>query len=410
MASDAGPFYFAWVDAGESTFGPQHAREDEEILRFTRELVEGQFGRLTIDVRNPRVGPLAPDRKIWAWFSWQSDSDLVPLFFGRLIAVPTNIIGEVVTMTLVARPSDWVAQKTALAASLRVLPYYDEIFVDEKFHEDPDVVLEGYSATWHVDHLTHAVTISDHLIGEAGVIVFNEADAIYDSVDLQIDRPPLRAVTVNADIPWTQRSSNTIDMGSRTFVTYTGESLLNGWPKTGDSLAGGYYVVDAAASDDRRVGSIEPVNWSITWTNRQQKHRDGDVMSFSESFSGPTRSDGGGPDGGTEVSEYGENVIGDPATGTPASFSRTRIALMVPLWQVSTRLVLGIDAERDRKDTISLTVAADLQPVLHDHPDLATSISTKVMERRGSLESLKEASREEAQRTILSRIRAYFGL
>jgi small-conductance mechanosensitive channel/CRP-like cAMP-binding protein len=62
-------------------------------------------------------------------------------------------------------------------------------------------------------------------------------------------------------------------------------------------------------------------------------------------------------------------------------------------------------------DVVAVEIAKGaLRPVLHDHPGLATSISTKVMERRGSLESLKEASREEAQRTILSRIRAYFGL
>jgi CRP-like cAMP-binding protein len=51
-----------------------------------------------------------------------------------------------------------------------------------------------------------------------------------------------------------------------------------------------------------------------------------------------------------------------------------------------------------------------LQPVLHDHPDLAAAISKEVAERRGSLESLRMASNEEAEQTVLSRIRAYFGL
>ena len=51
-----------------------------------------------------------------------------------------------------------------------------------------------------------------------------------------------------------------------------------------------------------------------------------------------------------------------------------------------------------------------LQPVLHAHPELADAISAKVSERRGNLDSLKNASNDEAQRTILSRIRTYFGL
>jgi hypothetical protein len=48
--------------------------------------------------------------------------------------------------------------------------------------------------------------------------------------------------------------------------------------------------------------------------------------------------------------------------------------------------------------------------VLRDHPDLAASITAKVMERRDSLDSLRSASNEEAQRTVLSRIRNWFGL
>lgn len=50
-----------------------------------------------------------------------------------------------------------------------------------------------------------------------------------------------------------------------------------------------------------------------------------------------------------------------------------------------------------------------LQPVLQSHPDLAAAISARVVERRGRLETLRE-SHEEAHRTMLSRVRQYFGL
>ncbi len=50
-----------------------------------------------------------------------------------------------------------------------------------------------------------------------------------------------------------------------------------------------------------------------------------------------------------------------------------------------------------------------LQPVLLDHPELAGTISAKVAERRRGLDSLREGDAEE-ERTILSRIRLYFGL
>lgn len=62
-------------------------------------------------------------------------------------------------------------------------------------------------------------------------------------------------------------------------------------------------------------------------------------------------------------------------------------------------------------DVMAIEITKDaLQPVLHAHPELAGAISAKVSERRGNLDSLRSASHDEAQRTILSRIRTYFGL
>ena len=62
-------------------------------------------------------------------------------------------------------------------------------------------------------------------------------------------------------------------------------------------------------------------------------------------------------------------------------------------------------------DVTAVEITKDaMQPVLIDHPELAAAISAKVTERRGGIDSLKNASRDEAQRTILSRIKTYFGL
>jgi hypothetical protein len=364
-----GPIFFAWVDPEETTFGPEHMRCDEQIVRFNRELAENSFGKVMIDIRNPREGPLAPGRKVWAWLAWDSGAGVKELLFGQLVAVPTNLLNEVITFVLIARPRDWVDQRDALADSLRILPYYDEIFVDAAYQDDPDVVLDGYSAVYHAHHTTHVVTISDFLVGEAGLITFDESKVVRPSVNISVDRAPLRAVTVNGEIPWTQQSSAVINFGTKHFSSYTGESLLSGWPKTGDSLAGGYYVISASAIDDTGLGSIEPISWNVTYTNRQEKHRDGDLMSFNETFSGPSNY---GPKGGTTLSEYSEGVVGDPATGTPASFSFHRTALAVPRWGVTTTLVLGVDANRDRKENVSLTVTSDLQAVLQDPDDEST--------------------------------------
>lgn len=62
-------------------------------------------------------------------------------------------------------------------------------------------------------------------------------------------------------------------------------------------------------------------------------------------------------------------------------------------------------------DVVSFEISKDaLGPILRDHPELAKSISEKVMERRDRLDELRNASVEEEEETLLSRIRNYFGL
>jgi len=62
-------------------------------------------------------------------------------------------------------------------------------------------------------------------------------------------------------------------------------------------------------------------------------------------------------------------------------------------------------------DVVAIEIAKDaLQPVLQNHPELAAAISSKVMERRGTLDAARAESAEEVEQGVLSRIRAYFGL
>lgn len=61
-------------------------------------------------------------------------------------------------------------------------------------------------------------------------------------------------------------------------------------------------------------------------------------------------------------------------------------------------------------DLVAIEIAKNaLQPVMRDHPELASSISEKVMERRDSLDSLRNTGGDE-EKTTLARIRAWFGL
>src|SRR3954468_18709501 len=90
-----GPFYFAWVSATDTAFDPTvHNREDEDVFGFTVEHTEGDFAGLEIEIRNPRIGLLAPARKVHAFLSYDTGSEIKALFRGRLVGIPDDINQE----------------------------------------------------------------------------------------------------------------------------------------------------------------------------------------------------------------------------------------------------------------------------------------------------------------------------
>jgi len=103
----AGPYFFAWADESEAFDPVTHSRFDDDIFDFEIAQNEGDFATLAITIQNPRIGLLAPGRQIWAWFSWSDGTDVIPLFFGRLVGLPDNIDGESVALNFIARPSDF---------------------------------------------------------------------------------------------------------------------------------------------------------------------------------------------------------------------------------------------------------------------------------------------------------------
>src|SRR6185436_1945120 len=240
-----------------------------------------------------RIGLLGPDRKIWAWFALDCGPDLIR-FRGRLVGIPTSIFEDLVTLEFVARPFDVVAQKEALADTLRVLPYYDPVVLDKERRKDPDVVLEGYTKVWHYDRETHVITVSDEMTGEDGLVEFDggsEAGKVFwDGLGLTLASGPLTRVDVNAEFTWTQQARGTVDLTSYLISHWPGSERgeipsLNAadWPKHGTSLGDGWEVAESTATDlaylgtgtnassgsltvVEQDGSTSKVEWSISNT------------------------------------------------------------------------------------------------------------------------------------------------
>lgn len=250
-------FYFAWVEeSSDMSFTSQYHVEDEDVFAFEVTHQEGEFARLAVDIRNPKVGLLGEGRERWAWLSWQkNESEVVPLFLGRLVGLPSDLVNEVVTLEFEARPEHFEEEKAALAETLKVAPYWDPVFINEDALDDPDKVLEGRSAMWHISRAGGAVTVSDIVSGEAGTVNIGVDDAFYDGLSVEIGDQPIRIFEMEAVVDWNQVAVGEVDLRDKLseafaasgsedglIMSYTGQGLEASWPQPDTSIGGGWSV------------------------------------------------------------------------------------------------------------------------------------------------------------------------
>jgi hypothetical protein len=379
----AGTPYFAWIDPSETVFGAEHLRWDEDVFSFTLKQDEGDPASLTIVVRRPRndageaIGLLGPGRKIWAWFALDCGPDLIR-FRGRLVGVPTSIFEELVTLEFVARPIDLVAQKAALADSLRVLPYYDEVVIDPTRRTDPEVVLEGYSKIWHYDRETHVLTVSDEITGEDGLVEFDGASeggkVLYDGLGLTLTSGPLARVDVSAEYTWTQSAQGSVDLTDylidnwpesyqRHITSYT--LTADNWPKPGAGIGDGWIVADATASAlySTEVRSITTgSNLTVTFP---------DTSWFGPSSHTTTVTDTQSYTDAPIGIGFPELVTSDVYTAQKGSVSRnySGTAAFLPLNYTAVTLKAAYTGNRQCTEVVSFSLYADVQHVLTDPED-----------------------------------------
>jgi hypothetical protein len=246
-------YYLALVEPTDTTFSGAFERHDETVFSFTVSQDEGDFCSLSVVIENPSQALLNPSRNQWAWLSMREDSTLTALFHGRIVGVPADLQDDLVEVEFLAKPIDFEDQKRAVAAGLRVAPFFDYAFIDPQMWEDPDTTLEGRTDVWHISRTTNAVTVSSILDGEDGTLDIT-ADLIpQDGFSLSYNDAPLRKVNLEMRAMWTQQIAGVIDIkpnllaafqaaGSPAgYVTsYTGQGLYDDWPMEGDSLGNVY--------------------------------------------------------------------------------------------------------------------------------------------------------------------------
>lgn len=358
-------WYFAWVDSTETVFSAQHQRMDEDVFEVVLDHAEGDVPKMTIQIRNPRVGPLSTGRKTWAWLGWVNPRTGHPegVFFGHVISVPSDVLSEIIQYDLEARPLDFLSQQQTVAESLKVSPGYDPVFFDPAARDDPTAILTGYSFLYHVDRVTLEVTVSDIISGEDGTVDFGADEVFYDNLKQRMDQGPLQGVNVVADVSWTQQATGIVNLGQFQFLTYTGQSVISDWPKPGAAIGSGWSCLSAVALDVRNIQNDTIISNHFKWHNNEDHHVVGDTMDIESSKNAPLSEQYCISQVLTEQIQIAIIDAYDPNFhDIPTAFDRQTL-LYIPEWEIQANLVLRYDASRQRTEQVTFTLMADVQPV-----------------------------------------------
>lgn len=187
------------------------------------------------------------------------------------------------------------------------LPYYEPLFTGNQ-DDLSSTVLEGRSATWHIDPVTHAITLRDTVAGARVVDLGDRGDAASERRHV-VERPVSR-VKMRVVAEFQQTAAARVDVAplvSLAAAGYSGEvqSLSYAVPQpsaTGGNLDFGWSSGSPKVEMKQTLGLKRPSGRTFKVTYRE------DVMSWSyhQSSSGATLADSVWTQGPEEVVEHEE--------------------------------------------------------------------------------------------------------
>jgi hypothetical protein len=363
----AGKWYLAYVDEG-TPFNPAvHNVENEIVFGFTLDQSEGEFAGLELEIKNPKIGVLNPTRKQWAYLSYDTGASIVPQFYGRIVGVPANIQNELVTVSFVAKPIDFQDQKETLAETMRAAggPYWDGVWFDPDKRDDPDNVFESRPELIHIDRVTHVVSSSHIINGEAGTLSYSDNEVFYDNMTVEYGEVPLKSAKITATVNWDMDATDVFDISDRFrdpgllyIRSFTGKGLVDDWPKAGANLGNGWKVFDGFA--ERIDGQGE----NVYYTNTSEVNGASDDVDNPFTYRPP-----GGP-----LIAFPHIYPDAVKTFVPAYLRNWKTQgademsqiLAIMCWHVKATTSVVYDVSRKYTETVVIQLDADVQDVLTD--------------------------------------------
>ncbi|OJW50573.1 MAG: hypothetical protein BGO67_05725 [Alphaproteobacteria bacterium 41-28] len=172
------------------------------------------------------------------------------LFQGSLVGSPIKMEGDFAEIELIARPNDFLEKSAALQKESRTPPYWDELWVSPEHQDDFQQVQDVRAASLYCDRRTGELSHSNWFEGEQ--VLSLHQDFFLDSLRVKGVGAPLKACTVKVHAHWVQSESGVSNLSSsirRAFPhfkvsTYTQNSLLKKWPQRGKRIGkSGVWVI-----------------------------------------------------------------------------------------------------------------------------------------------------------------------
>jgi hypothetical protein len=236
--------YFAWVTKDEPFYSNVHAREDLQIFKLNISQKEGEVALVQLTVFKPDLPPI--DQR-YAFISCQNERGEIQLLFkGKLVFFPKVMGDESVLLEFSAEPDQSRNQLEKLQESLKVYPYWDELFVHSlDGRHDAIEFLDARSDLYYWDRITGELSLSNLFSGRKTWDLSNEV--LKDSLKITLGETPLSEITVNVIAEWTQKAEGHIDVShkiARHFSggminTLTPTDFKNRWPKEGQKISSG---------------------------------------------------------------------------------------------------------------------------------------------------------------------------